>query len=47
MELNLHVISNESLMSFWFKGLKMVTLRGVFNINEVFESRTKRFIVLD
>ena len=47
MELNLFVISKESLMSFWFKGLKTATLIKVFNINDVFESRTKRFIVLD
>ena len=47
MKLNLHVNSNGSLMSFWFKGLKTVTLRGVFNINDVFGLRTKRFMVLD
>ena len=47
MELNPRVISSESLMRFWFKGLKTETLRGVFNINEVFGLRTKRFMVLD
>ena len=38
---------NKTCMLGLFRSLKIVTLRWVFNINRVFESRTKRFIVLD
>ena len=45
--MNPHVNLNEICLTKDFNGLKIETLRLDFHINEVFESRTKRFVVLD
>ena len=45
--MNPHVNLNGVCMIKDFKGFKIETLRLDFDINGVFELRTKRFVVLD
>ena len=45
--MNPHVNLNGVCMIKGFESLKIETLRLDFDINEVFEVRTKRFVVLD